>query len=121
MTGKMLHHSVKASQGHPARTNLTSFSDMNKNYAGHSLARHYETAGLKKQRDPAGSAKKDAEAGEKSHFGGWKRTQRDSSQTGGLGEVIPNLGAALSFATSPSARGKTPQAAFKGKSVFASG
>ena len=48
MVGKSLHHSVKASQG-PRRRNVASFSDMNKNYAGHSLARHYETAGLKKR------------------------------------------------------------------------
>ena len=47
MAGKTVHHSVKASQGHHAR-NLASLSDMNKNYAGHSLARHYETAGLNK-------------------------------------------------------------------------
>ena len=53
MAGKMLHHSVKASQGPKGPRNLASFSDMNKNYTGHSLARHYETAGLKKKRDLA--------------------------------------------------------------------
>ena len=66
----MLHHSVKVSQGNKRR-NLASFSDMNKNYAGHSLARHYETAGVKKQRGAAEKARKIIEAAEKPHFGGW--------------------------------------------------
>ena len=113
MVGKSLHHSVKASQG-PRRRNVASFSDMNKNYAGHLLARHYETAGLKK-RDLAEQARMDVEAAEKPRFGGWQRTERSSrpdfGQTGGLGEVIPDLGAALGFATSPSARGRTSKAA----------
>ena len=67
----------------------------------------------------------DVEAAEKPRFGGWQRTEKSSrpdfGQTGGLGEVIPDLGAALGFATSPSARGRTSKAANLGKGAFGSG